>query len=450
MALWLLALKNLWRNPRRTLVTGLAMATGFAGLSLFKGYVHRIERAVAMGAIYVNHTGHITIMKRNWLEYGLSKPKAYSLNVAEQTQIKTFLANYQEHFVYQTPIFVGIGLISNGCRSVPYYLKGLVPEFRQWILHSPEFRYWTTKGTRPMEGQDFAAFSESEAPLMVTPNLARLLNKKTLYSNPQSLPPATMVDCLSTAAKDNLAYDPSVQLMAKTFDGGLSAIDANLVGYFTLGFIFLEDMALLGPLTMVQKLYDTTAVSRWLVYLQNSDHVDYWQRSIRPEFSKKFPDLEMVFYNESRLNPFYVGTASFLNSLSVFFLVIVSIAIALAIVNSLTINIIERSKELGTFRALGFTESKLAWLLGREMVVLTALSLTWGILLTLALTYLINSTYITFEPPGATSPIKLEIALEADFQFVVFAALSLMVAGTSYLLARRRIRVKIADLLVET
>lgn len=449
MGLWPLAFKNLWRNPRRTLVTGLALASGFAGLSLFSGFVYRIERSMAMGGIYLNQMGHFSIMKRDFLEKGLSSPKRYSLNVDEQLQIQKFLAPYQDDLAYQTPLFVGMGLVANGCRSVPFFLKGISPEFRRWNFKNDEFLEWSSKATKKQAGRDFVDFDENENPLMITETLARLLNKKSFYTSKSSIPPAAFVDCQASSAREQIGADPSVQLIAKTLDGGIGALDANIVGHFTLGFIFLEDMGLQAPLSLVQRLFDTKAISRWVVYLKNPSSIDLWRSRIRPNFEKQFPHLEMFFFDDVRYNPFYVGTTSFLNSLSRFFVFLTSVAIALAIANSLTISILERSREIGTLRALGYNPSQLAWLLSREMLILTIASLTAGVLITQGLALFINLLGFTYEPPGSSSPIFLEIHLNAEFQALVFIGLCAFVGLGSYLLARKKLVTNLIDLLVE-
>lgn len=450
MALWILAFRNLWRNPRRTLVTGVAMAMGFTGLSIFSGYVHRIERALAVGAVYLNNSGHVAIMKKEWIEQGLSKPRTHSLNIDDQTSIKRFLEKYNSEIAYQAPLFIGLGLISNGCRSVPFLLTGLSSATRLWTHQNPDFLKWNQKGKPQFFGTDFTHFKDDESPLMLTANLARLLNKKNIYTDLNSVPPAQVVDCQTKEGKAILSVDPTVQLMTKTFDGGLNAIDANIVGHYSMGLAQLDDMSIQGPLSLAQKLFDTNVVSRWMVFLKNDQTIETWQNVIRPEFEKQFPNLEMLFFTESRLNPFYVGTSGFLSSLTMFFVIISGVAIALAIINSLTINIIERSKEIGTLRALGFTESKLAWLFGREMILLTLSSLTFGQVFTIIVATIINQSNVMFSPPGASGPIKLEIALNFEFQVIVFAILAGMVSLLSFYLSRRQMRINIAKLLIET
>lgn len=449
MAFWILALKNLWRNSRRTLVTGIAMATGFAGLCLFNGFVYRIERALAIGTIYINHVGHFSIIKKGWLEKGLSKPKAFSINEKTQNEIKDFFRPYQADLRFQIPMLIGTGLISNGCRNTPFYLKGLPRSFRQEVLKSPEFLKWVSFVGKKFAGQDYTHFTDSENPLLITESLARLLNKQNLYTTPQSLPEAQLIDCQSPDKLQRISRDPSVQLITKNFDQGFSAIDANLVGHFMVGFSFLEDLSLEAPLEVTQKLYDTTAISRWILYLNEPDQLLFWKNHIAPLFHAQFPQLEMLSYDDNKISPFYSGTSQFLNSLTIIFLSIAGLAISLAIINSLTISILERSKEIGTLRALGYKESRIAWLLSQEMILLTLTSLMAGWGLSYLIASVVNTLNFKFSPPGASEPIKLQIALNLPFQLTTFLILTVIVCLVSYIISKRRIKISIAQLLID-
>lgn len=450
MMLWQLAFKNLFRNPRRSLVTGLAIATGFMGLTLFNGYSYRIERALAIGTIYTNHAGHISIIKKGWFEKGLSKPKSFSLNEKDQKELAVFLHTYDQELLFTAPLYVGIGLISNGCRSLPFYFKGLERTYRALMIQSPEFIRWTTFIDKKYPGKDYTVYTDQDSPLMITHNLALLLNKKAIYANAESLPPSQIIDCQKDSKSTLISQDPSVQLLAKSADGGFAALDANIVGHYIVGFSFLDDVSIEGPITLAQKLYDTKSISRLLLFLKNPNSLTQWKLTIQPLFQKRFPHLEMVFYDDARLSPFYVGTASFLKSLTFLFVLIAGLSITLTIINSLTISILERSREIGTFRALGFTPSQVAWLFGREMGILTLLSLVLGWILAGVAALIINSAGFTYSPPGASEAIRLEVALEPQFQMITFFALGFLVLIVSYWLSRSRINISTSRLLVES
>ena len=45
-----LAIRNLWKNRRRSLATLLAIAIGFASVNLFSGYIHNVYEGLRAGA----------------------------------------------------------------------------------------------------------------------------------------------------------------------------------------------------------------------------------------------------------------------------------------------------------------------------------------------------------------------------------------------------------------
>ncbi len=450
MELWSLAFKNLLRNPRRSIVTGLAIAIGYTGLNVFNGYVHQVERTLAITSIYLNHAGHFSIIKKGWFEKGLSKPRLFSLDQQDQTELSDFFRPYENDFFLKTPIFTGIGLISNGCRSLPFYIKGLERIYRTETPKAPEFIKWAVLEFKRDPKETYISFNDDDFPLMVTYNLSQLLNKKVTYKNAASLPPSRIIDCQKESEKEYLSKDPSVQLLAKSFSGGFAATDANIVSHYTVGFSFLDDISIEGPLSLTQKLYDTQSISRLIFFLKNPNSINHWKSKILPLFEKRFPKLEMVFFDDPRISPFYTGSASFLDSLTFLFILIAGISITLTIINSLTISILERSKEIGTFRALGFTNNQLAWLFGREMILLTSLSLFFGALFSVMTAFLINASGLEYIPPGASGNIPLRVSLEPQFLFISFCSFALLVLIVSYFLTKKRISVNTSRLLADS
>lgn len=71
---WLLAIRNLRRNRRRNLATGVAVALGYAGLVLFGGYISRIEAFIRATTVYLQHTAHVSVFREGGLERAQARP----------------------------------------------------------------------------------------------------------------------------------------------------------------------------------------------------------------------------------------------------------------------------------------------------------------------------------------------------------------------------------------
>ena len=88
MMKWMrLALRNILRNKRRSLVTLLAIAVGFAAISLFRGYASSMYSGLKTMAIRGEGLGHLTIFKEGWLEKGKLDPEKYMFSKAEIEKI---------------------------------------------------------------------------------------------------------------------------------------------------------------------------------------------------------------------------------------------------------------------------------------------------------------------------------------------------------------------------
>ena len=76
-------------------------------------------------------------------------------------------------------------------------------------------------------------------------------------------------------------------------------------------------------------------------------------------------------YLDYDVNPYYVGTMQFLESLVGFIGILIIAVVVLGIVNAATLTVYERTRELGTFRALGYTRRQVSRLLVREVLLLS-------------------------------------------------------------------------------
>src|SRR5437588_10177904 len=104
----ILALRNIGRNRRRSLVTILAVALSCSGLALFGGYVSWTFRGVEEQTVGLY--GHIQIYKKGYYANGGGDPASYAL--ANYGEIKTMLEH--DPFVGPRLDFVTGQIVFNG------------------------------------------------------------------------------------------------------------------------------------------------------------------------------------------------------------------------------------------------------------------------------------------------------------------------------------------------
>ncbi|MFL5815622.1 MAG: ABC transporter permease [Bdellovibrionia bacterium] len=437
---WKLSWRNLGRNRRRNLATGAAIAFGYAGLLLLGGYIVRVEHYLRVNSVYLNHSGHVSIYRKDGLERHLTKPSRYNLKPEEQARILELVSKDSE-IEFIGKYLKGAGLAGNGCKSYPFLATGIDTSVEKTIHEHPEVIEWVPELNVSPELQ-----SDSVA---LTSGLARLLGKPRVHSEvPQeSRSVAQTQNCSSPDVSKDLAKDANIQLAGRTVHGDFSAVDAEITSHYSTGLALTEDSGLVAPLSMLQKLYDTDSVTYIALYLKPNVWVQSYLNRLNERLASTGLELSVYAYDSEDISPFYVGVVNFLLVMAGFFVFLVFGVVALSIINSLAMSIIERTREIGTLRSLGYSRESIAGLFARETLILSGISLASGWALAQAISWGVNSLNIRFEPPGIADTMQFMLKPSAP----LCAGLAFVILILSYLTARQtamiRTKQRVAELL---
>src|SRR5437660_242365 len=119
-----LAVRNVFRNRRRTLITLAAMGFGAAAIIVFGGFVHSIYYGVRESTIR-SQVGHIQIYRRGYSEKGNLAPFDYL--IADYPALRDELRRI-EHVKMVTARLGFSGLVSTGDTTTAFVGAGVVPE----------------------------------------------------------------------------------------------------------------------------------------------------------------------------------------------------------------------------------------------------------------------------------------------------------------------------------
>lgn len=447
---WRLALRNLRRNRRRNGATALGIALGFAGLSILGGYVTRIELFLRTNTVYLQHGGHVAVYHAEGLEKAGARPARYSLTATDQVAIRRALEG-DPRVEYSAGYLRGMGLAGNGCRTVPFAALGIDPGVLQRNVRQPDVRRISADFVRPVRGGQLFDYLDVDGAVGLAAGLARLLGKTRTHDDFGGPAAAVVVpDCGSPEATAQIAGDANVQLAALSFDGALAAIDGEVVNVFHTPTTDTEDQTLYTTLSTLQRLYSTDAVTYVAVYLKKWREAEPFARDLEARLRGVGLGVVAYPFTDERVSPYYVGSMTFLQSMVVFIVLLVASVVVLGVMNTGTLTVYERSREIGTFRAVGYTRSQVTGLFLREVTLLSAAGLAGGLALSHAVATGVRLANIRISPPGVPGTLQVVLTPGPAVYLALVALLLPLSILVTWLVVRRRLRERTADLLTAT
>jgi putative ABC transport system permease protein len=404
-----LAWRNLRRNRRRNAATGAAIALGFAALLALTGYLNRVQNYLRVYTVYAARTGHIVIYRKDGLTRFSLKPRDYSLTPADQTAIRRALEGL-ENVELHGPTLLGVGLVGNGCRTLPFMASGIDPQVDRALRTHPELKRWAPQLSDYDKGRGLWAYPESLGAIAVARGLARLLAKPKVYDDlPEGQKLAPVVDCLAPNAKDVIGADANVQLAAGTWRGMMGALDGEIVAQYNTGVTETNNVGILTSRAHLAKLYETDDVTYWSVWLRDPEALDATRSMLLARLGAAAERLDVYRWDTDDIAPFYTGTLDFLRTMIAFLACVLGSVVAFSVFNATTMTVIERAQEIGMMRALGFTRRTVFGLFVKEAVLLAGFALVAGALVAVVGLSAINAAEIRLYPPGVAGGILLKL-----------------------------------------
>lgn len=419
-----LAYLNLFRNKRRSLSTGLAICIGFVGLNLLGAYIFRIKKALDTTSVYSALHGHVKLFKHDSLVQFSLKPNKFIIEPEELVQLENLFTGFGSEIEYIGKNINGSGLLSNGKVSHPVLFFSFEPEIYARSLAQPDITKWAKDWVLPSQFENVEIFRNNNEVMSVTPKIADIMSLKYPLNTNESL-----------------------QLGGRTFDGDLNAVNLDVGAEHTTGLEFLEDTLVLVPFVKVQELLGTKGAESVSIYLKPGSSLLSFKKKLDEKLSQLPFKMESFYYYDAKINSVYLGTIGFLMVMGTFFVFLIGTAVSLTIVNSLTMGIIERTREIGTLYAVGFKKKDVAKLFIYENLLLCLLSIVFGVVLAFLVSALVNSMDIRFTPPSVTG--RIQFRLVWNFSIAMSVALFTLVLTllSSVIVMKNKSKIKLIDLL---
>lgn len=414
-----LAWRNLWRNRRRSLVTISSLAFGFAAIALFAGYTHATYQALANTAIHAEGIGHLTVNRKGWETQGKLQPEKFLLTAQD---IATTRAIVEKVLPGATviPRLSASGLLSNGRSSTIFIASGI-----------------TAAGQRTLRGpfKDAPGALDNSKPSGVT--LAQGL-----------------ADVLGFQVGD------SASVLSSTIHGQANAADIDVNDTVNTGNVSTNDKLMVMPLELAQSLMDAKGRAEVLTLLlpsrlsanANMDaaeamRVAYTQPApsesesnalrslLNAQFKSAGLDMEVRTWQE--MSAFYRQVKTLYDMIFALMLTVVLAIVVLSIANAMSMAVIERTREIGTLRAMGVRRFGIASLFVSEALMLVLVGTVAGLVLTGLARYGVNAADIRYVPPSSTSAVPVYIGFDLARTTLAGLVLSVLAVAAAFLPARR-------------
>jgi putative ABC transport system permease protein len=459
-----LALRNIGRNRRRSLVTMLAVALSCGGLTLFGGYVSWTFRGVEMQT--VGTYGHIQISKQGYYENGGGDPARYALD--NYDEIKRLLLDDpvlgpRIELVTGQILFNGLVTSASTRMSSTFIGLGVIPSeddvLWQWNPYglTPakkiEANAHLFDGAAELSDEDIEGGSvgiglgrilKLDRPMEIaapTPTRTSAAKAEALAGNGPDVDLAFLVKQAAAPALTATEDRARVELLVSPPEGGIPNVVTmgvrRLMPRATKEF---DDQLIKLTLQQASELLfpgQPPHVTNVLVLLKQTADTDLAMARIQELTAQRGLPLEFRRWLEIR--PFYLQLRRMLGIIFVFVFVLLAMLVAFTIYNTQSAGIIERMSELGTLRALGVDRWGIWRMLMFEGFFLGLFGGLLGVLLGIGGDLLFRATEIVYVPPGVSFFAKVEVLVLRDpmVMVVAFAGSLLCAVASSAFPARR-------------
>ena len=400
-----IAVRNVWRHPRRTAITCGAVALGVTGIVVAAGFVDftlwGLRQAIVYGGL-----GHLQILPAR---------------VDPRARLDRAAIDAADEVLRRMPLVDAVaprleiqGLVSAGSRTLTF--TGVGVEERA----EPKVRALTML----TGGQWFTG--EERVPQVL---LGRGLAER-LHVRPRAM----------------------LALIAYSDRGSMSATDAQVAGIFESGVLEYDARTLLMPIRTARDLMETNAASALVVLLREdvgagaATDTTEAATALRRHLAAMHVAVRVASWHE--LSPIYGGVVRLYRWILNVFLVIVTLVVVLGIANTMSMAVFERGAEIGMLRALGFGAGRVLAMILVEAATIGALGATAGMGIGAAACVALSAVGIDMPPPPGQSQgyvAQVRIVPEA---FAVAAAIAVGAAVLAAIVpSLRAIRGEVADVL---
>ncbi len=364
---WRLAGRNLLRHVRRTFLTGSIVVVGFIAVTMTAGFMAQTFESLKKATID-GLGGHVRLFDARADGKTDEEAQAYLLDDWEGL---ARLIRQDRRVVRIMPKLSFFGLVVKGEKSVAFLGTGTEPELER------ELSFATSM---VVDGTFFLNPDADE--VMLGAGLARSLGAKA---------------------------GDLVTVMTTTSDGALNAADAAVVAVLQYPIKEMDDRILFLPYRAAARLLKAEGkVHSLSVMLSDARQTEPAARAFAETARAAGRPLAVKTWLETAA--FYKQVRLLYAAIFLFTGIVLAVVVILAVANTMTMSVFERTREIGTLLAIGMERGQVRRLFLYEGLLLAIGGTLVGAALSLVLRAVLNSMGLQMPaPPGGTRTILLFI-----------------------------------------
>ncbi|MFC1767081.1 ABC transporter permease [Candidatus Margulisiibacteriota bacterium] len=307
-----IALRNIFRNKRRSVLTGLSIAVAVMIAVYLWSLITGVMDDMFDNVIRLNY-GHVRILNKEYVKRERMLP--LEANIADYKDVEKVAAKDPNVTLTVGRIKFGVLLEYKG-NNKPVFGVGIVPESESKISHLDQ---------KIVEGRMIKAGREE---MNIGVQMARDLGLK---------------------------LGDTLTVVTQTAYGSITAMNLKIVGIYSYGVQSVDKTTFYMPLDKAQQLLDLDGrVTEIFVFVKNKSMASRVAKEIQTGLEQAYPDqyIARAWLDEGILY-FYMTIAKNVYG-GIYFLVL--FLASFTILNTMYMAVLERTKEIGMMKALGMKD----------------------------------------------------------------------------------------------
>jgi putative ABC transport system permease protein len=252
------------------------------------------------------------------------------------------------------------------------------------------------------------------------------------------------------SSADHPPAAPHIELLAATAGGAPNVVSLTVSGAEPQGVKELDDNYIAMPLALAQQLVYGRAehkVTGIVLQFHRSEDMPAARARLMTLIHSNHLDLDVRDFGE--LTPFYGQVVRLFSAIFLFIALVMGMIVLFAVVNTMTMSVMERTNEIGTIRAMGVHRMGIRSQFIAEGFLIGAIGATVGAALAFLIAALVNHDGLTWVPPGNANPVPLHVAIASSPGLAIGAWVGLVLIATIAALvpANRAARLSVVDAL---